>query len=67
MNLLHAAHAHGFVGSWITGWASYDPVVRSALCTGDEQIAGLFFIGSPTLPLEERPRPEASDIVRHWP
>ncbi len=67
MNLLHAAHAHGFVGSWITGWASYDSVVRSALCTGDEQIAGLFFIGSPTLPLEERPRPEASDIVRHWP
>lgn len=67
MNLLHAAHAQGFVGSWITGWASYDPVVRSALCAGDEQIAGLFFMGSPALPLEERLRPEASDIVRHWP
>lgn len=67
MNLLHAAHSHGFVASWITGWASYDPVVRAALCTGDEQIAGLFFMGSPSLPLEERPRPDASDIVRHWP
>ena len=67
MNLLHAAHAHGFVGSWITGWASYDPVVRSEICAGDEQIAGLFFMGSPALPLEERPRPDAADIVRHWP
>jgi len=67
MNLLHAAHAHGFVGSWITGWASYDPVVRSEICTGDEQIAGLFFMGSPALPLEERPRPDAADILRHWP
>ena len=67
MNLLHAAHAHGFVGSWITGWGSYDAVVRSEICTGDEQIAGLFFMGSPALPLEERPRPEAANIVRHWP
>jgi nitroreductase len=67
MNLLHAAHAHGFVASWITGWASYDPHVRSAICEGDEQIAGFFFIGSPALPLEERPRPDAIDIVRKWP
>lgn len=67
MNLLHAVHAHGFVASWITGWATYDPVVRAALCKGDEKIAGLFFMGTPRLPLEERPRPVASDIIRHWP
>jgi hypothetical protein len=28
MNLLHAAHAHGFVGSWLTGWAAYSPPSR---------------------------------------
>ena len=67
MNLLHAAHAHGFVGSWITGWATYDDSVRQAICTGDEQIAGLFFMGSPALPLEERPRPDPSHIIRQWP
>jgi nitroreductase len=67
MNLLHAAHAHGFVGSWITGWASYDAHVRSTICEGDEQMAGFFFIGTPVLPLEERPRPDAADIVRQWP
>lgn len=67
MNLLHAAHAHGFVASWITGWASYDPKVRAALCEGDEQIAGLFFMGSPGQPLEERPRPDPEQIIRNWP
>ena len=67
MNLLHAAHAHGFVASWITGWASYDTTVRAALCTGEEEIAGFFFIGTPSFPLEERPRPDPTSIVRNWP
>ena len=67
MNLLHAAHAHGFVGSWITAWTSYDPVVHAAICAGAEQIAGMFFIGTPSLGLEERPRPVPSDIIRQWP
>ena len=67
MNLLHAAHSEGFVASWITGWASYDDVVRESICTGSEQIAGLFFMGSPAQVLEERPRPEPSEITRYWP
>jgi nitroreductase len=67
MNLLHAAHAHGFVASWITGWACYDSSVRAALCQGDEQVAGLFFMGTPRLELEERPRPAPENIVRAWP
>ena len=67
MNLLHTAHAHGFVASWITGWASYDPIIASTMCHGDEKIAGMFFIGTPKLALEERPRPVPSDIMRSWP
>ena len=67
MNLLHAAHAFGFVGSWITGWACYDPSIAQALCTGDEKLAGFFYIGSPANALEERPRPDPTDIIRHWP
>ncbi|MEQ1549619.1 nitroreductase [Sphingorhabdus sp.] len=67
MNLLHAAHAHGYVASWITGWASYDPVVRNAICQSEEQIAGLFYIGTAGQPLEERPRPDPAYIVRSWP
>jgi nitroreductase len=67
MNLIHAAHAQGFVASWITGWASYDPMVRDSLCLGEEKIAGMFFIGTPALALEERPRPIPGDIIRQWP
>ncbi|MCW3797561.1 nitroreductase [Sphingomonas sp. BN140010] len=67
MNLLHAANALGFVGSWLTGWAAYDPTVREAFAQGpDERIIGFFFFGSPGQPLQERPRPLLSRIVRQW-
>lgn len=67
MNLLHAVHAHGYVGSWLTGWAAYDPLVREAFCTAPgERIAGFFFIGSPAQPLEERPRPATDAVMRLW-
>jgi nitroreductase len=67
MNLLHAIHVHGYVGSWLTGWASYDPLVRNAFCLSpSERIAGFFFIGSPGRPLEERPRPQMESVVRRW-
>lgn len=67
MNLLHAAHAYGFVASWITGWASYDAIVTAELCQGREQIAGFFFIGTAAQPMEERPRPEFDSVVRSYP
>jgi nitroreductase len=67
MNLLHAAHVGGFVGSWITGWAAYDPLVAQQFCQSGERIAGFFYLGTPSDPLEERPRPEPANIIRHWP
>jgi nitroreductase len=67
MNLIHAAHAFGFVANWITGWMAYDDVTSAALCEGEERIAGYFFIGTPAGELEERPRPDMDRIVRHWP
>ena len=66
MNLLTATTAMRFVGGWITGWASYSPVVAAAFCGTGERIAGFFFLGSPRLPLEERPRPDLTRIVREW-
>jgi len=66
MNLLHAAHAMGFVGGWITGWAAYSPGVRDLFGKDGERIAGFVFIGTPMRPLEERPRPELSEIVHIW-
>jgi nitroreductase len=66
MNLLHATTALGYVGGWITGWAAYSERVRGAFCMPGERIAGFLFIGTPANPLEERPRPSLSDLVREW-
>ncbi len=66
MNLLIAAHGQGFVGNWLTGWPAYNMRVREAFGTQGEQIAGFFFLGTPTRELEERPRPEYGAIVSQW-
>lgn len=66
MNLLHAAHAMGFTASWITGWATYSDAVRDLFGDASQHIAGFMFIGTPTRELEERPRPDVSEIARIW-
>jgi nitroreductase len=66
MNLLNAAHAMGFAGGWLTGWAAYSDAVRDAFGAAPERIAGFIFLGTPSRPLEERPRPEMNTIVRNW-
>lgn len=67
MNLLTAAHASGFVAGWLTGWATYSTMVREGLGgTADEKIAGFIFIGTPSRPLDERPRPDPASVIAHW-
>ena len=66
MNLLHATHALGFAGGWLTGWPSYNEDVRRAFARGNERIAGFVFIGTPGKEQEERPRPEYDSIVSIW-
>jgi nitroreductase len=65
MNLLAAAHAEGFVGGWVTGWAAYSETVRAAFAP-DGRIAGFIFLGSARTPLEERLRPEYDEVVCQW-
>jgi nitroreductase len=66
MNLLHAVHASGFAGGWLTGWPSFSEAVRDAFGAAPERIAGFMFIGTPSRPLDERPRPEMGTIVSTW-
>jgi nitroreductase len=66
MNLLHAAHASGFAGGWLTTWPAFNDTVRDAFGNEDERIAGFIFIGTPARALEERPRPVLDDVLSVW-
>jgi nitroreductase len=67
MNLLLAAHASGFAGGWVTGWAAYSPQVLAGLgARPHERIAGFIFLGTPGQPLEERVRPAIGHVVSEW-
>lgn len=66
MNLLLAAHAMGFAGGWVTGWAAYSPAVLRAFGNENERIAGFIFLGTPGIELEERPRPDYDEVVSKW-
>ncbi|WP_299323675.1 nitroreductase [Parasphingopyxis sp.] len=65
-NLISAAHAHGYVGGWITGWAAYSDAVRDAFGAAPERIAGFIFLGTAGTELTERPRPEFDAVVSDW-
>jgi nitroreductase len=67
MNLLHATHALGFAGGWVTGWATFSKPVHDALgAQPKERIAGFFFLGSLGAEQEERPRPDLGALVSEW-
>lgn len=66
MNLLHAAGAHGYAAGWLTGWPSESAAVRDAFGRDPERVVGFVFIGTPSRPLEERPRPDLDRVVSYW-
>lgn len=65
--LLHAAHALGFAGVWLTGWAAYDRQVAGWLgLADDEQVVGFVHIGTPQLQAPERDRPDPLALLSEW-
>ena len=66
MALLVATHAEGLAGGWLTGWAAYSDLVRDAFADAHARIAGFMFLGTPTRPLDERPRPARDTVVSMW-
>jgi nitroreductase len=66
MNLLTAAHALGYVASWLTGWPAYSNTVRDAFGGENDRIAGFIFIGTASRELDERPRPEPRAVASLW-
>ena len=66
-NMLTAAHAEGFGAQWLTGWPAYDDTAGRALGLGPhERVAGVIFIGTPTVMPDERKRPDLSRIVSRY-
>lgn len=66
MNLCLAAHALGYAAGWVTGWAAYSDAVLAAFGAPPERIAGFIFLGTPSVALEERLRPEPDEVVSEW-
>lgn len=66
-NLELAAQAFGFDAQWMTDWVAYDEASKSVMGVKEsEQVAGLIFIGKSTVPLEDRPRPDAAALTTYW-
>lgn len=67
MNLVTAAHAMGYVASWLTEWLAYDRPAMTALGLNDsERMAGLVYIGKAVKPPEDRERPKLETIVTYY-
>jgi nitroreductase len=67
MNLLHAANALGFAGSWLTGWPTYSKEAHRALgVRQSEKIAGMLPIGTPKELPPDRRRPDIDTLVTRW-
>jgi nitroreductase len=65
--MLIAAHAMGYVGSWITEWCAYHPHVRDGLgLKSGERVAGFLYFGKPAVPLEERVRPDLDALITRF-
>lgn len=66
-NLVHAAHALGFAASWVTRWYAFDADAAAMLGARDgERFVGFVQIGTPSVVIEDRPRPAVADIVSRW-
>ena len=66
-NLLLAATAMGFGAQWNTGWVAFDGEALKAIgLAPSEKLAGLIYIGTSTVALEERDRPDVAALTQYW-
>jgi nitroreductase len=66
-NLSHAAFALGFAASWTNRWYGFDTEAQAMLgARGGERFVGFVHIGTPTTVIEDRDRPDLSQVVTRW-
>jgi len=67
LNLIHAAHAHGYSAQWLTDWFSYDADAATFLgAKKGERFAGFIHIGTPAIAPVERDRPDTAALTTRW-
>lgn len=67
MNMLLAAAALGVGAQWQTDWPAYDREIAKIMgLAPHERIAGFVYFGTPTGPLEDRPRPDPMTLLTRW-
>jgi nitroreductase len=66
-NVVLAATALGFAAQWQSDWVAYDQSAKHVMgISVTEQVAGLIYIGTSTVPLEDRPRPDSQSLLTVW-
>jgi nitroreductase len=67
LSMLLAATALGLGCQWNTDWCAYDLEMAQVMnLQPHERIAGFFYLGTPTEPIEDRPRPNPETLLTRW-
>ena len=65
--ILLAATALGVGCQWNTDWVAYDEgIARVMELRAHEKVSGFIYLGTATAALEDRPRPDAMQLVTRW-
>jgi nitroreductase len=66
-NILVGAHALGYGGQWLTGWAAYDREVAGIIGLADnEHVVGFVHLGTPQIDVPDRERPALAELLSTW-
>ncbi|MFC5580308.1 nitroreductase family protein [Rhodanobacter terrae] len=66
-NILLGAHALGYGGQWLTGWAAYDREAAAILGLAEhEHVVGFVHLGTPQIEVPDRDRPALADLLGTW-
>jgi nitroreductase len=66
-NIVLAAAALGFDAQWQSDWVAYDSGCKKKMGLAEhEAVAGVMYIGTSSVELEERPRPDLNSLTTFW-
>jgi len=66
-NLLLAANAAGWAGTWLSEWPAFDADAAKLLgLSKGERVAGFIYLGTATIAPPERPRADMAEKVTRW-